>query len=232
MITDGGLATGKAMGSAVLTARIGPKSATASVNVLAVPVANVTVTLGSSTLDAGQTTTATPTLTDAAGNTLTGRTVAWQSSNSAIAAVNASGVVSAIAKGSVTITAIADGKTGSAPLTVATKTVASVIVTPGSASATVGQTAQLVAVAKNAQGVAMTGKTFAWTSSNSAVASVSSAGVVTALASGSATITATVDGVSGQSDVHLHRYHRSIRRRHSVESHVQSASRCACRDCI
>jgi len=199
LTVDGdGSATGKGMGSAVVSARIGPKSATATVNVLPVPVANVAVTLGVSTLDVGQTTAATATLTDANGNPLSGRTVAWQSSNPAIAAVNASGMVTAVAKGSVTITAIAEGKTGSAAVTVATKTVTSVGITPGSASATVGQTAQLVAVAKDAQGVAMTGKSFTWASSNNAVATVSASGLVTAVTAGTATITATVDGITGQ----------------------------------
>lgn len=198
LIDDSGVATGKTMGSAVVSARIGPKSATATVNVLAVAVANVAVSLGASTLDVGQTTSATAALTDASGNSLTGRTVAWQSSNSAVAAVNASGVVTTFAKGVVTITAIAEGKTGTASLTVAAKTVAQVAVTPNPAAATVGQTAQLVAVPKDAQGTAMTGRTITWTSSNSAVASVSSTGLVTAVSAGSATISATADGVAGQ----------------------------------
>jgi uncharacterized protein YjdB len=198
-VDDNGLATGKSAGSSVVTVRVGPKSATASVNVLPVPVATVTLTLGASTLDAGQTTSATAKLTDAAGNTLTGRTVAYQSSNPAFVTVNSSGIVTAIAKGSVTITAISEGKTGSAPLTVAAKTVASVTVSPNPASATVGQTAQLSAVAADAQGAAMTGRTFTWASSAPTIATVNASGLVTAVAPGSASITATADGITGQS---------------------------------
>ncbi len=199
VIDDDGLATGKSAGSAVVSVRLGPKTATASVNVLPIPVATVTLTLASSTLDVGQTTSATAVLKDASGNTLTGRTIAYQSSNPALATVNASGIVSAIAKGSVTITAIAEGKTGTAPLTVAAKTVATVAVNPNPASATVGQTAQLSATAADAQGAAMTGKTFTWSSSAPTVATVTASGLVTAVAAGTATITATTDGIAGQS---------------------------------
>lgn len=197
-VSDEGVATGKAKGAAIVTAKIGSKSATATVNVLATPVSTIAVAVAPTTLDAGQTATASATLKDATGNTLSDRTIAWQSSNPAIAVVNSSGGVSAVAKGSVTITAISEGKTGSAPLTVAAKAVAGVTVTPNPASATVGQTAQLSASAKDGQGVAMTGRTFTWTSSNSAVASVSASGLVTAVGAGTATISATTDGVTGQ----------------------------------
>jgi uncharacterized protein YjdB len=119
-VGETGLVTGKARGSAVITARIGSKAATATVNVLDEPVSAVGVTLDATTLEVGQTTQASATLTDAAGATLSGRTIAWQSSNPAISTVNASGVVTAIARGTATINAIADGKVGSAGLTVAT----------------------------------------------------------------------------------------------------------------
>ena len=196
-VDDAGLATGKSSGSSVVSVRIGSKAATASVNTLPVPVATVTTSLASSTLDVGQTTQTTVLLKDASGNTLTGRTIAYQSSNPALATVNASGVVAAVAKGSITITAISEGKTGSAPLTIAAKSVTSVTVSPNPASATVGQAAQLAAVAMDAQGVPMSGRTFTWTSSAPSIATVSASGLVTAVAAGSATISATADGVVG-----------------------------------
>ena len=197
IVDDNGMATGKSSGSSVVSVRVGPKAATASVNTLPVPVATVAASLASSTLDVGQTTQTTVVLKDAAGTILTGRTIAYQSSNPALATVNASGLVAAVAKGSVTITAISEGKTGTAPLTIAAKSVTSVSVSPNPASATVGQTAQLSAVALDAQGAAMSGRTFTWTSSAPSVATVNAAGLVTAVAAGSATISATADGVPG-----------------------------------
>ena len=198
-VDDHGVVIGKSAGSSVVSVRVGSRSATASVNVLPVPVAAVTLTLGSSTLEPGQTTSTTAVLADASGNALVGRTVAYQSSNPALATVNSNGVVTALAKGSVTITAISEGKTGEAPLTVAAKTVATIAVTPNPASATVGQTAQLSATATDAQGGAMTGRTFTWVSSAPAIATVNAAGLVTAIAPGTATISVTADGVTGQS---------------------------------
>jgi uncharacterized protein YjdB len=191
------LATGKSAGSSVVSVRIAGKSATASVNTLPVPVATVSASLGSSTLDVGQTTQVSVVLKDASGNTLTGRTIAYQSSNPALATVNASGVVAAVAKGAVTITAISEGKTGTASLTIASKSVTTVTVSPNPASATVGQTAQLSAVALDAQGAPMSGRTFTWSSSAPAVATVNAAGLVTAVGAGSATISAVADGIAG-----------------------------------
>src|SRR2546430_6483692 len=57
----------------------------------------------------------------------------------------------------------------------------------GLTTLTVGQTVQASAIAQGASGGALTGITIAWSSSNAAVASVSSAGLVTAVAPGTST---------------------------------------------
>src|SRR5205814_10177185 len=64
---------------------------------------------------------------DATGNVLAGRTMTWTSSNAAIAAVNGSGLETAVAAGSATVTATSGGITGTASVTVA----APVITKPG-----------------------------------------------------------------------------------------------------
>ena len=64
-----------------------------------------------------------------------------------------------------------------------------------------GRTAQLSATANDAQGNSVSGATFTWGSSNEAVATVSPSGLVTSLAAGSVTITATSEGVSGSLDL-------------------------------
>src|SRR5204862_8047129 len=67
----------------------------------------------------GSTVQLTATPKDANGNTLTGRVVTWQSSNSAIASVNGSGLVSGVAAGGpVTITATSEGRSGTSAITV------------------------------------------------------------------------------------------------------------------
>ena len=56
--------------------------------------------------------------------------------------------------------------------------------------ASLGQAQQLSATVKDQNGATMSGATVTWTSADNAVATVSSAGLVTAVASGTATITA------------------------------------------
>jgi M6 family metalloprotease-like protein len=87
---------------------------------LAPAVASVTVTPESSTvnLESGPVTQFFVVLKDSAGQVLTGRTVFWSSGNTARALVGGNGVVTAVGSGPVTITATAEGKSGSATLTV------------------------------------------------------------------------------------------------------------------
>src|SRR2546426_9878228 len=75
--------------------------------------------------------------------------------------------------------------------------VASVTVNPASASVQVGQTVQLSATPRDANGNALPGRTVTWASTNTTVATVNGQGLVTAKAVGAATITATGEGQSG-----------------------------------
>jgi uncharacterized protein YjdB len=72
---------------------------------------------------------------------------------------------------------------------------ASVGVTPSAHTLTAsGETVQLVAEARDGQGVPVTGATFAWRSSDLSVATVNATGLVSAVADGTAEIMATVPG--------------------------------------
>jgi uncharacterized protein YjdB len=75
--------------------------------------------------------------------------------------------------------------------------VVSVTVSPATASVPVGQTAQLVATPKDASGNALIGRIVTWQSGSTAVATVNGNGLVTGVAAGAATITATSEGQSG-----------------------------------
>ncbi|HET7370963.1 MAG TPA: Ig-like domain-containing protein [Gammaproteobacteria bacterium] len=74
--------------------------------------------------------------------------------------------------------------------------VASIAVTPASATIGVGDTQQFNAVAKDSSGATVSGVTFTWKSSDASVASVDSEGVATGKASGSVQITASANGVT------------------------------------
>lgn len=80
-------------------------------------------------------------------------------------------------------------------------TVASVTVTPSDVDLTVGQTRQLSAVVRDGDGDSMQGQSVSWQSSNTSIARVSSSGMVTAVAAGSAEITASSGGKSDESDI-------------------------------
>jgi hypothetical protein len=81
-------------------------------------VTRVAVSLAASSLAPGATTQATAKAYDANGQIIDGRTVTWASSNPAVASVSSSGLVTAVAAGTATISATIDGQPGSAGLTV------------------------------------------------------------------------------------------------------------------
>src|SRR5207247_17958 len=73
----------------------------------------------------------------------------------------------------------------------------SVTVSPAAPSVLVGGTAQLTATPQDSSGYPLSGRTVSWASSAPAVATVGSSGLVTGMAAGTATITATSEGKSG-----------------------------------
>ena len=165
----------------------------------AVTVASVAVSPTTASVAAGATTTLTATVKDAAGNALSGQTVTWTSSDTGVATVSG-GVVTGKAGGSATITATSGGKSGTAVVTV-TVSVASVVVTPASKTMTYGDTTSFAATVRDGTGATILGRTVTWTSSDTTIATVNTAGVVTGQGAGSATISATSDGKTGTATI-------------------------------
>src|SRR5213596_1839882 len=168
----------------------------AAVRVDSVPAASVTVSPASGSARIGATIQLTGVTKDSAGNLLTRRTVNWMTSNNAVATVSASGLVTGVAAGSATITATSDGQSGTAAMTVTNVPVARVTVTPLIASLLMGATVQLTATPTDSLGNLVTGRVITWSTNAPGVAAVSASGLVTGLAVGVATITATSEGQS------------------------------------
>jgi len=185
------------LGSTRIDATVDGVTASATITVVPVPVATVRVTLGSASIAVGSTTTATAETLDATGSVLSGREVVWTSSNTAVATVSATGEVRAVAIGTASITATSEGVSGSATITVSPVPVATVRVTLTDSSLTVGETAVATAEVRSAGGAVLSGRVVTWSSSDSLVARVSAAGVVSAIGAGLATITATSEGIAG-----------------------------------
>jgi uncharacterized protein YjdB len=196
-----------APGTASITATSEGRSATTMVTVTPVPVASVTLALAQGGLLVGTTTTATATARDSAGTALTGRTITWQSSSPGVASVSGSGAtvtLVAVAPGTTTITATSEGRSASALLTVAAVPVASVSLALAQGSLLVGATTIATATTRDSVGNPITGRAIIWQSSNPGVASVSGSGAsvtLVAVAPGSATITATSEGRTGNAFV-------------------------------
>ena len=187
-VSDNGLVTAIKEGSATITAKAGDKTATCAVTVSkkVIPVTSVTLNKASLALTEQETFQLSATVSP---DNATDKTVTWSSSNTAVATVSNNGLVTAIKEGSATITAKAGDKTATCAVTVSKKVVAvtSVTLNKSSLTLTEQETFQLSASVSPDNA---TDKTVTWSSSNTAVATVSDSGLVTAVKEGSATITA------------------------------------------
>lgn len=138
-------------------------------------------------------TTLKPTVKPAA---ITSPRLTWSSSDTDIVTVDENGTITGKKEGTATVTATSrSGKTASTRVTVAYVAAESVALDRNSADIAIGETMELTA--KITPALVSNGD-ITWTSSNPAVASVDENGAVTGLASGTADITATVDGITSE----------------------------------
>lgn len=190
-----------AAGSSTITATIDGVEGTASVTVATQPVGSVTVSPTSASLTVGGTRQLSVTVRDATGGVITGKQVTWSSSDTDVATVSSSGLVTAVGAGQASIAATVDGVVGTAAITVAAAGIRDVSVTPSTAQVTKGETRQLSVTVTDANGQTVANPSVTWRSSDEGVATVSSSGLVTARTPGTATITAASGGVEGTASV-------------------------------
>lgn len=189
-----GVITGKAVGTGLFRATSGGRFIEANVKII-IPVEKVQLNIGDFGLVLGGQRQLVPTLVGSDGSTISGRVITYSASNSAVASVSTTGLVTAVSEGTSTITVSAEGKTTSVVATVTREAVAQVSLNPPVAPILrVGAQFQITATPRNASGGVLTGRTVTWFSNNLSVATVNSQGVVTAISPGSATITADCEG--------------------------------------
>ena len=158
---------------------------------------SVTVAPAAVTLPINGSTTLAGTAFDCNGNSILNKRLSFSSSNPAVATVTPVGVVIGVAVGGASISVSANGKSASTEVTVTPEAAATVTVTPSTLLLRKTNTRQLTAVARNAQNNEVKGRTFRWTTSNPAVATVDPTGLVTAIGVGTANIVAETNQVLG-----------------------------------
>lgn len=173
-------------------------------------VTSVTVVPAADTVAVGQTAQLQVIVKSRHGGSTTTTSATWVSANAKVATVSTTGLVKGIAVGNVTITATVSGKSGTSAITVIDTVTtppppppapSSVTVAPSASTVLVGTKVQLAATVKDSAGHTLTGQTIAWSSSAPAIATVDTAGLVTTVAVGTATITAKTASVLGTATV-------------------------------
>ncbi len=121
------------------------------------------------------------------------KTVTWTTSDASVVTVDGNGKITAVKEGTAIITAKAEGKTATCTVTVTKIAVSSVTLSAQTLELKVEEISQLSATVLPDTATYMT---VTWSSSDATVATVDFDGNVTAIKAGTATITATADGVS------------------------------------
>lgn len=185
-VNSSGLVKGISAGSVTITANSGDFRITSVGTVPAVIPTSISITPSSVNVNAGRTTTLTPTILP---STSSNKTVRWSSSNTGIATVNPVGMVTGVGNGTATILAVTvSGEIqGESTVTVSTP-VTGISVLPTSVSITVGGTIEIVPTIKPPTA---TNKTVNWTSNNKLIATVNSLGEIRGVKRGSTSVLAT-----------------------------------------
>jgi alpha-tubulin suppressor-like RCC1 family protein len=163
------------------------------------PVATVTVTPATATIQLGGQVLLTATPRDANGDVLS-RQVTWSTSDGGVATVSA-GTVMGVGIGSATIVAATEGKSGTAEVTVTGVPGGSVHLSVDAVTMVLDATAKLSAEVRDESGNLVSGASVLWTTTDPTVATVDSAGIVSAVALGTATISGTSEGNTGSATV-------------------------------
>ena len=196
-VSASGVVTGLSQGKADIIAGSGGVTGTKEITVTAapqVPVASVTIT-GPDGLFPSDKIQLQAVTRDANNNPLVGRNVVWTSNAPSIASVNlGSGEVTGVAQGEAIITAASEGKSAAHAVTV--RLHVDRIELTGPTAVRVGESIQLFAEAFAFPSFPVLAPVFTWQSAAPGKATVSANGLVTGVATGTATISVSSDNKS------------------------------------
>jgi trimeric autotransporter adhesin len=216
-VSNTGVVTGVSPGLATIKATAGGVDGTAEVTVIPGAPAAIAGASGNGQQATAGTALANPLVakvTDAGGNPVPDVSVQWTAQHGSVQPT--SGTTNADGEASTTWTLGTGEGTQRAHATAGSLTVqftatatpapvpvASVEVSPDSADVVILGTVQLEATVRDSDGNVLTDREIAWSSSNNLVASVNNNGRVTGVAPGTATITATSEGIQGTAFVRV-----------------------------
>lgn len=189
-VSQSGLITAVGIGQTTIMATAVDGSGVAAaceVSVSGIPVTNIMLSRTSATLKATETVTLTATVSPANASD---KSLRWESSDAAIATVDAGGNVTAVAVGKAVITATSQSNpeiTTACNIAVVPTPVSQIVINQTSVSLKVGATFAFVA---SVLPETATNKEIAWYSDNTTIASIDDKGVVTALSLGRTAIKA------------------------------------------
>ncbi len=207
-INSSGLATGRASGSTSVMASMSGVNSAATLDVETVVETKTLTAIAIAPLSASipvgvqQLFTATGTYSDGSTANLTSQAT-WSVASTAIAKISG-GTATGVAAGSTTVTATDSGISGTATLTVLTKTVTAISVTPGSADISVGGTEQFTATATYNDGTqGNVSSSASWSVGSGSIATVNSSGLAIGLAQGDTSVTALLSGFSSSATLEV-----------------------------
>lgn len=186
-----GNVSGVSAGTTQISCTYGKYSASTTLTVVQ---PTLTILADKTRINKGETLQLTPYYSDAnVTNQVVSSGVSWTTDNTSVATVNNSGLLNGVSAGTVTVTATYQGLNAQIIITVVQPS----ITITGSNSIPIGGTSQLAATYTDAYVTEQNITNTTWSSSNSAIASVNSSGLVTGKLAGTVNITATYNGISG-----------------------------------
>ena len=192
------LASSSFSGPGAFTVTTVPNATSSAATVTGLQIAPSSAQIHTSTLGKQYQFTLAATFSDGSTGFLT-NSATWSSSSPSVATVIA-GLATSMGYGTTTITATVGGQLTTASLTVAEPPLSSITVAPSTVTVYQGTAIQLTATGQYADGSSVdVTNTVTWNSSNTSAATVSAGGLVQSVGLGTATISATMQSITGAS---------------------------------